>query len=172
MEIRTEEPRDAAAIRAVHTAAFAGDTAPGHIPDEVGLVDSLRSSDAWLPALSLVAIADGEVVGHCLTTRAHVGSAQVLGLGPIGVLPSHQKRGIGSALMTETIDAAEEHGELLIGLVGDPRFYGRFGFVASTDVHITPPDASWGRYFQIRTLAAYRSDVAGEFRYAPPFDDL
>ena len=74
--------------------------------------------------------------------------------------------------MNETIDAAEEHGELLIGLVGDPRFYGRFGFVPSNDLHITPPDASWGRFFQIRALADYRHDVVGEFRYATPFDEL
>lgn len=172
MEIRAEQTGDAAAIRAVHTAAFADDTAIGSLPDEVDLVDALRTSGAWLPALSLIAVDGGEVVGHCLTTRAHVGTAQVLGLGPIGVLPSHQRRGIGSGLMVETIDTAEEHGELLIGVVGDPRFYQRFGFVPSTDVHVTAPNASWGRFFQIRTLAAYRSDITGEFRYAAPFEEL
>ena len=172
MEIRTEVAGDAEAISAVHAAAFAADTPEGRVPDEVGLVDALRASDAWVPALSLVALDGGEIVGHCLTTRAHIGSAQVLGLGPIGVLPTHQGRGVGSALMIETIDAADEHGEILIGLVGDPRYYGRFGFVPSTDLHITAPDASWGRFFQIKALEAYRSDIAGEFRYAAPFDDL
>ena len=81
MEIRPEQPGDAAAIRAVHAAAFAGDTATGQMPDEVGLVDALRATDAWLPAFSLVAVHEGEIVGHCLTTRAHVGATQVLGLG-------------------------------------------------------------------------------------------
>jgi putative acetyltransferase len=172
VEIRVERPGDIDAVRAVHTAAFANDTPGGLVPDEVELVDALRGTDAWIPAFSLVAVHASEVVGHCLTTRAHIAATQVLGLGPIGVLPGHQGRGIGSALMIETIDAAEEHGELLIGLVGDPRYYGRFGFVPSTDFHITPPDASWGRFFQIRALADHRRDVVGEFRYAPPFDEL
>ena len=116
VEIRAEQPGDAAAVRAVHTAAFAGDTATGHLPDEVDLVDALRTSGAWLPAFSLIAVDGGGIVGHCLTTRAYTGTAQVLGLGPVGVLPSHQGRGVGSGLIVETIDTAEEHGELLVGV--------------------------------------------------------
>ncbi|MEV0083214.1 GNAT family N-acetyltransferase [Saccharopolyspora sp. NPDC050642] len=93
MLIRREIPAGVAAIRAVHSAAFAKTAQPGQAPVEPGLVDALRAGDAWLPELSLVAERDGEVVGHVVCSRAHVGATPALGLGPIGVLPSLQGKG-------------------------------------------------------------------------------
>jgi putative acetyltransferase len=52
----------------------------------------------------------------------------VLGLGPLGVEPGWQRRGVGSALMHAILGGAEACGETLVGLVGDPAYYGRFGF--------------------------------------------
>src|SRR5687768_1189389 len=72
MLIRRELPGDVEAIRAVIAAAF--DPQGAATPVEVGLVDELRASDAWLPALSLVAIRpDGKLVGHVVCTRARIG---------------------------------------------------------------------------------------------------
>ena len=170
--IRSEGPGDLDAIRAVHAAAFRDKNHPDRVPDEVELVDQLRNSTAWLPTLSIVAALDGSVVGHCLTTRAHIGDAQVLGLGPIGVLPEHQRGGVGSALVEATIATADERGEVLIGLLGDPQFYRRFGFVVSTELHIAPSEPSWARFFQVRPLAAFRAGVTGVLRYAAPFEAL
>ena len=63
-------------------------------------MDELRASPAWRPALSLVAInAVGDVAGHVVCTRGHVGDAPVLGIGPLSVRPDSQRRGAGSALM-------------------------------------------------------------------------
>jgi len=69
---------------------------------EAALVDLLRADpDAWLPQLSLIAEQDGEPIGHVVCTRAYLrGDVPVLGLGPIGVLPAHQRSGVGTGRST------------------------------------------------------------------------
>ncbi|WP_344630973.1 N-acetyltransferase [Streptomyces glaucosporus] len=173
MLIRRETPADVPSVRAVTGAAFAG-RAQTPVPVEVTLLDELRGCDGWLPALSLVAEgADGAVVGHVVCTRGHVGQRPALGLGPLSVHPGHQRRGIGSALVHTVLGAADALGEPLVALLGDPAYYGRFGFRTSTEYGIDPPDPAWGRYFQVRTLAAYGPEdpaLHGTFAYAEPFD--
>lgn len=145
MLIRAEVPTDIDAIRAVQAAAFHRPGTPdGEIPMEAPLVDELRADpSAWIPELSLVTIDDGgQVIAHVVCSRAWVGEEQrpVLGLGPIGVLPELQADGHGSALVRESIRIGEERREPLIALLGSPAYYGRFGFVRSTEHGINPPD--------------------------------
>lgn len=86
--------------------------------------------------------------------------------------PDLQSDGVGSALMHAMIGAADAIGEPLIALLGDPAYYCRFGFVASTDVGITPPEPAWGHYFQVRRLTNWSEPMTGVFRYAAPFDEV
>jgi len=173
MLVRREQPSDVEVVGAVAAAAFAQPDSPDVAPVEVGLLDSLREDGAWLPALSLVALAPSgeEVVGHVVCTRATIGGDPVLGLGPLAVRPDWQRRGVGKALMHTVLGAADALGEPLIGLLGDPDYYGQFGFCTSSKYGILPPDPEWGRYFQVRPLSAYRPHP-GTFTYARPFDDL
>ncbi|MFB9184083.1 GNAT family N-acetyltransferase [Dactylosporangium sucinum] len=175
--IRRELPDDVEVIRAVTAAAFRGvahsapPAEPGGDPGEATLVSRLRDDASWVAQLSLVAVEDNLVVGHVVATRAHVDAQPALGLGPLSVLPHRQRAGIGAALMHAVLGAADALGEPLIGLVGDPAFYHRFGFVPSRSIGITAPDSSWGDYFQVRTLAQY-DGMTGHFSYAGPFDRL
>ena len=77
---------------------------------------------------------------------------------------------MGSALVHAVLAVAEAAGERLVALLGSPAYYRRFGFVRSTDLGITPPDARWGEHFQARLLTG--PPPAGTFRYADPFDRL
>ncbi|HEX6358548.1 N-acetyltransferase [Actinophytocola sp.] len=165
MLIRRERPDDVAAIAEVHAAAF-----PTEL--EANLVTALRASDAWLPALSLVAEEGGLVVGHVVCTRAHVDTTPALGLGPLGVRPTHQKSGVGGALMHAVLGAADALDEPVVVLLGHTDYYPRFGFEPAGNLGITPPVAEWGAHFQARPLSTYDSAIRGPFAYAQPFNEL
>lgn len=176
--VRRELPADADAVRAVHRAAFARDPATGadRAPADVvepGLVDELRLDTGFLPALSLVAEVDGVVVGHVIATRGHLdpGDAPALGLGPLGVLPGMQGRGVGTVLVHALLAVAEAAGEQLVALLGEPAYYRRFGFRPAAEFGVTAPEPAWGGYFQARLLGG-SATVGGAFRYAAPFDRL
>ncbi|MCW2929324.1 MAG: hypothetical protein JWM19_286 [Actinomycetia bacterium] len=170
--VRREDAADIGAIQAVTAAAFARPgQSPGEEPPEARLVGELRADPGWLLPLSLVAVTPaGEVIGHVLCTRGHVGRAPVLALGPLTVRPDHQRRGVGSALMHAIVGAAEALGEPLIGLLGDPGYYSKFGFRTSTEYQITPPRPQWGPHFQVRTLTGCQPSLHGTFAYPEPFD--
>jgi putative acetyltransferase len=113
---------------------------------------------------------NGEVIGHLLCTRGHVGHAPVLALGPLSVRPDSQRRGVGSALMHAALGAADALGEPLVALLGAPAYYCRFGFRQSSDYQITPPKPEWGQCFQVRALTGYQPSLCGPFTYPEPFD--
>jgi len=170
--IRREAARDTGVIRAITAAAFTRPgQPPGEIVPEARLVGELRASPAWLSALSLVAATPAdEAIGHVLCTRGHVGQSPVLALGPLAVRPDSQRRGVGSALMHAILGAADALGEPLVALLGDPAYYGRFGFRPSTIYQITPPRPQWQPHFQVRVLAGYQPGLRGTFAYPEPFD--
>ena len=171
MLIRRETVRDADIIRAITTAAFAPARPAGQIPPEATLIDELRASPAWIPALSLVAVTPAsEVVGHVLGTRGHVGQHPVVALGPLAVRPDHQQNGVGSALVHAVLGAADALGEPLVALLGDPAYYRRFGFELSTVYQITPPRPQWQPHFQVRVLTNYQPRLRGMFTYPEPID--
>ena len=177
MIVRRERPSDHDAVRALHTLAFARDPVtgairPADVVPEARLVDELREDPGFLPHLSLVA-EDGErLLGHVLATRGWLEpyGTPVLGLGPLGVHPAVQGRGIGTVLVRALVAVAEACGERVVALLGAPDYYGRFGFVRSIDLAVEPPEPAWGDYFQARLLSG--GPVRGAFRYAEPFNRL
>ena len=169
MLVRREREEDHDAVRAVVTAAFGGTD-----PVEARLVDALRRSDDWIPALSLVAEdGDGSIAGH-VDLHAAPGSAErpALGLGPLAVAPDAQGRGVGGALMHAVLGAADALGEPLVVLLGHTDYYPRFGFRPAAELGIEPPVAEWGAHFQARPLSAYDPGLRGPFRYAAPSTTL
>jgi putative acetyltransferase len=175
--VRRERPADHAAVHELHVAAFTVDPVTGAVrrPDDVPearLVDALRQDAGFLPHLSLVALDENAVIGHVIATRGRLEplALPVLGLGPLGVAPDHQRAGVGSALVHAVLAVAEASGERAVALLGAPDYYRRFGFVRSADLGITPPDPHWGEHFQARLLSG--AAVQGTFRYADPFGRL
>jgi putative acetyltransferase len=166
MLIRRETGDAGAAIDDVHASAFGGRDAV-----EVALARAVRASPSWIPALSLGAV-DGGVVGHVVCTRGYAGETAAVGLGPIGVVADRQGVGVGTALMHAVIAAADALDEPFVAVLGEPAYYGRFGFVPASTLGITAPDPEWVNYFQVRTLTTYRPGTTGTFGYAEPFNAL
>jgi putative acetyltransferase len=161
--IRAETAADHDAIRKVNDEAF-GEQLEGR------LVDAIRASDRFVPELSLVAVSAGQTLGHVISSYVDVvpGTRRVLQVGPLAVLPSQQRRGVGSALMQETIRIAEERGEPLLLIEGNPAYYERFGFTRADVEGIEPPPEALGpQYFMLRQLAAYDPQVRGRAIYPP-----
>lgn len=124
LQIRSEAPKDADAIRRVNEAAFGQ-------PAEARLVDALR--DAADPFISLVAEDAGEIVGHICFTPVEVerpdgSSAVILGLAPMAVVPERQNQGIGSRLVQAGVDECRQRGFRAVVVLGHPEYYPRFGF--------------------------------------------
>jgi len=123
ISIRTSTPRDRDAIRLVEEHAFGQ-------PVEAGLVDALvTGGDA---VTELVAEEDGQVVGHILFSRLFVeadgAKFPAVALAPLAVEPSFHGTGIGGALVREAHVRLKEAGETLSVVLGDPEYYGRFGY--------------------------------------------
>lgn len=173
MLIRRERPEDVERIDGIHRLAFADVAPEGSEPVEVGLVRALRADVGWVPALSLVAeTGDGQVIGHVVGSEGSVDDTPAIGLGPIAVLPEHQGRHVGHALMHAVLAGADALDYPLVVLVGHTDYYPRFGFVPAATLRISPPDPTWGEHFQARPLATHQPNLHGTFRYAAPFDAL
>jgi putative acetyltransferase len=99
-------------------------------PAEAQIVEALRVNGKVV--LSLVAELEGRIVGHALFSRAYIeaesGTRVEAALGPLAVLPERQRRGIGSALVRRGLEECRALGFGAVFLLGDPAYYGRFGF--------------------------------------------
>lgn len=158
-------PDEFDAVRELSMAAF------GHDPHIGELLDALRSSWAWDEGLSFVAEAAGGLVGQVLYTRALLDSAprlvDVLVLGPIGVRPHLQRNGIGSQLITRSMEVLAGRSEPLVFLEGHPNYYPRFGFARADRLGFIapslriPPEA-----FMVYRLSAYEPWMTGTLVYS------
>ena len=124
--IRSETSADVSAIAEVTVAAFK--TLAISNQTEQFIIAALRAAKAL--TISLVAEADGRVVGHIAFSPVTISddSSNWYGLGPVSVLPEYQRSGIGSALIREGISRLKDLGARGCCLVGHPGYYKRFGF--------------------------------------------
>lgn len=126
MIIRKETPADIEAITQVTISAFK--TLPISNHTEQFIIKALRAAGAL--TLSLVAEIDEQIVGHIALSPVTIsdGSEGWYGLGPVSVLPMHQKQGIGTSLINEGLSLLKDMGGQGCALVGYPNYYKRFGF--------------------------------------------
>ncbi|HEL2979957.1 TPA: N-acetyltransferase [Stenotrophomonas maltophilia] len=161
--IRAETPADIDGIHVLTAAAFA--TAEHSSHTEQFIVDALRARGEL--AVSLLAEHEGQLLGHVAVSPVAVsdGSGGWYGLGPISVLPARQGQGIGAALMRAAIDALRQQHARGCVLLGEPAYYGRFGFRAEPGLVLPGVPAE---YFQ--ALCLQPPLAQGEVRYSPAFD--
>ena len=164
LAIRDEIPADVIAVHEVETLAF-------DRPGEADLVDRLRADGAL--AVSLVAELDGRVVGHVAFSPVAIeGARNVVGLGPVAVLPPLQTCAIGARLIEEGLALARERGARAAVVLGHPDYYPRFGFVVSTRFGIGYPNVPEDAFMAAELVPGALATAAGPVRYHAAFDDV
>lgn len=166
IEIRDEGKADQAVVFEIERSAFDSRV-------QADLVDALRESAE--PYVSLVASEGGELVGHIFfspVTFAQGVAPRAAQLSPVAVAPSHHRLGIGSALIVAGLERCREMGWRAVFLVGDPRFYSRFGFELARPGGLScegPHDP----FLQVIELdAGALSGVSGLVRFHRAFEGL
>lgn len=157
--LRHETATDALQLYALHCSAFGGAT-------EAKLVNRLREDRDV--ALSLVAEEHGQVVGHLLLSPLQA-PFRALALAPLAVRPDRQKQGIGFQLLTHAHGWAQEQGYDAIFVMGDPDYYGHFGYSVSAACGYACPYA--GEYFMIKSFRHHLTP-RGTIEYPPAFEAM
>lgn len=167
--IRTELKTDINAIQTIHKLAFERDA-------ESDLVVALRSTNYFSPELSFVASEGDELVGHILFTRIVIKDGTrtypVLALAPCSVKPEFQNQGIGTLLINEGLRAAKYSGHKAVIVLGDPKFYSRFGFEQASNYEIVPPAGMPEEAFLICKLGADAMNISGTVYYPVQFNEV
>lgn len=146
--IRDEQIEDIKAIEKLTKAAFQNAEHTSHT--EHFIVNSLRNHGQL--TISLVAVEDSSIIGHIAISPVEISSGEIgwYGLGPISVHPDKQGYGIGSLLMKESLEKLKQFGAQGCVLLGDPRYYSRFGFKNYPELIL--PDVP-SEYFQALTFS-------------------
>jgi putative acetyltransferase len=187
LTIRNEQKEDYRTVEQLVREAFWNLYVPGC--NEHYMLHSLRKSGDFTPELDFVAEKEGQVVGQIAYSRGIVKGKQseereVITFGPVSVLPAFQRRGIGSALISHTIDLARDMGYPAICIYGDPRYYSRFGFRCAEKYEIKTAEDKFAVSLQVLELkqgalhnvsgrfiesAAFAVDETGFARYDATF---
>ncbi|MDW8405915.1 N-acetyltransferase [Chloroflexus sp.] len=143
MQIREASEADRAALAALHHAAFG---AEGAIVAELAL--ALLDDPSAQPLVALVAETSAGIIGSAIFSAARINGAERLAaaiLSPLAVAPAYQRRGVGRTLIEHGISRLREAGVDLVFVLGNPRYYGRYGFRAqhavSAPYQLAHPDA-------------------------------
>ena len=180
IKLRLEQPADFRRVEEITRIAF---SYPGRVerggigcPFEHWMVNDLRRRDGYTD-LSIVATIDGEIVGHIICSKADIRCENeilpVLNIGPISVLPEHQRKGVGKALIYEMIDRAKRLGHGAILFWGRPEYYPQFGFVAASGYGITDADGhSSPAFFAMELIDGYLANAkGGKYYESDIYDD-
>lgn len=156
-------------MRNVHQSAFP-------TPLESNIVDRVRGGGGR-PIISLVAAEHGEILGHIMLSPVTVGTARggphpYLGLGPMAVVPSRQREGIGARLVRASIEAARALDVGAVFVLGHPEYYPFFGFepAGPRGLHFRSPEFD-AAFFALELVPGALDRVQGTVDYDPAFDE-
>lgn len=162
--ISLERPEQRAEVLALNRLAFEGE-------EEARIIEALTRDD--LVVLSLVAMDGAKVGGHILFSRLEVAvdgrEIKAVALAPMAVLPDHQKKGLGSALVKRGVDLLAARGFEAVLVVGHKDFYPRFGFAPETVRHIACPFQGLDAFMGLELKPGSLAGRNGQCRYPDAF---
>ncbi len=167
IELRLENEHDYGAVENLTREAFWDIYQPGC--DEHLLANKLRDVAAFIPELDFVAELDRQIVGNIMYSKAKIVDEngrehEVISFGPLSVLPSFQKSGIGSKLVKHTLELAREMGYKAVLIFGNPAYYHRFGFANAEKYHITTSGGeNFEAFMALELYADALQGISGKF---------
>ena len=165
LEVRESVQSDAASIENLYAAAF---------PDEELRPVVRKLLREGPTVLSLVGIVDKAVAGHATFTTCSISgkSEKVSLLAPLAVAPAWQGQGVGSEIVAAGLQRLKDAGFTQLYVLGDPAYYGRFGFVP--DDVIAPPyplPEAWREAWQSISLSGAKPPSQGKLCVPEPWRD-
>ena len=177
IHFRLETPSDYYAVEAMTREAFWRFwESDRQICDEHLLVHKLRQSPAFVPELDFVALLDGRIIGHIIYTKSKVVDDdskchETLTFGPLTVLPEHQGRDAGRAIMQHSFDTARHLGYPAIIIFGHPDYYPRIGFRPASEFGISTSDgASFDAFMALPLYDGALDGISGHFFAAEVYE--
>jgi len=144
--------------------------------DEHLLHRNIRIAASYIKDLCYVAEEDGKLVGNIVYAKMWKDGKmcdEVIGFGPLSVLPEKQKQGVGSALVTDTLKRAKELGFKAVLITGNPNYYHRFGFSSATKFGVRLPDIAEGDeasfFMAVELEDGYLEAHAGVYDFDPVY---
>ncbi|WP_429970756.1 GNAT family N-acetyltransferase [Fructilactobacillus sp. Tb1] len=170
MMIRSVENKDYKSIDKVIYEAFLN-SEHGY-NNENDLVHNLRKEEDYNNYFEIVAENyNNDIVGHAMLSTINISDHLGMALAPISVMPDYQNNGIGSLLMNEIEQRATKKDVQFISILGDPNYYGRFGYLSASKYRISAPFEVEDKYFMIKPLFENGlKNVTGTVEYNQSFN--
>lgn len=171
LEIRQENKDDFNTVFEVNKLAFGQD-------NEANLVDLLRTSNAFIPELSLVAIFGNKIVGHILFTKIKIihkdeTETESLALAPMAVRPEYQNKGIGGKLVKHGLNKAKDLQFKSVIVLGHEHYYPKFGFVTADRWNIKSPyDVPTNVFMALELVTDGLKNISGFVKYPNEFETV
>ena len=172
--IRPEEEKDFKNAECTIREAFWDLYRPGCV--EHLIAHNMRKSPDFVKELDYVACDGDTVAGNIIYSRAKVindenNEFEALCMGPLAVLPSYQRKGIGSLLMNCSIEKARQLGYKAIFIFGNPEYYKRFGFRNTREYNIqTPSGEYFDAFMALELYSGSLKQVSGKFLASGSFE--
>jgi predicted N-acetyltransferase YhbS len=167
ISIRLEEEKDFRKVEFLTREAFWDLYSPGCC--EHLIVHKIRNVPAFVKELSYIVEEEYSIVGSIIYSKAKVINDQtnefeVLCMGPISVLPYYQRKGIGSLLMTHSLETAKELGFKAVIIFGNPDYYKRFGFINAENYNIkTSKGENFDAFMVLELVNGALNGISGKF---------
>ncbi len=165
--IRNEYPDDFGRVDQINRLVFDGD-------GEMRLVQNLRTNGDLL--LSMVAELGGVVVGHIAYSRGYIEEKldriPSVGLGPMAVHPAHQRKGLGSQLVMDSLASLKEMGEAHCFVLGHTWFYPKFGFLPASAFGVDSVYQAGDHFMGQELIERSLKNRSGLFVYSSAFEGM
>lgn len=173
--IRNECPKDYRKVEEITREAFWNLYVPGC--SEHWIVHKIRTHPDYLPKLSFILEADGEIAGSIFYTKSKIvtedqGEIETITFGPVSIVPSMHRKGLGRRLIEHSIEEAKKRGYRAILILGYPYHYEPYGFIGGKEFGISMADGKF--YKGLQALPLYHGaldGISGFARFSDVFEE-